>query len=647
MRQQSPAPTPGGGNIYISGRIEGKNFAIGPHAQVNVVENHFYADIGEVHLRQVVARILQEGGTQANHLAALGVSSGVAPLVLRAEQLSPQEPFAPPIGIPPLPSSVQPSDLNRTSAGFAQISQLLGQIDQQIQGGKAQEVSAGGQSLNLGALLLQQGNLDLWRFRQGASRLFAEQASFYALSEPQSPAQPAVQAFQAAARSNVEVLRSWMLFQKYRTRQPALIDQTDWNALNQGRWQAVLDSWVATRRLSSEQAQAERLYLSALGERYDSQAVQTAAREAEWSFSEVLRRQPDQSAALVNLAALLAESALLAYIETGVADRARLQQARNLFQQAHVLLDHRPDREGQIALAQCLLYEATSLPPDAHLEQVQWAIRQGQQMRATLGQNALGLLRLDIAERNLARRDPSFFDEKKIEQARDILIGAGAMAGLIVLAEQLLGTHTQMVEFLQVGWHAGAGHRLPMPHPGQSGGNAPGPMSSPHASVPGTHPAHGASMMQSAGKAAARGVRHKLLATMHGKIIAGVLATVVVLGASVAVLAVGTHQTPAVGTHQTPAVRAHQTPPAGTITEFPLPTPGSQPGVITAGPDGNLWFTEVDGNKIGRITPGGRISEFPLPTPGSRPGAITAGPDGNLWFTEWATNKIGRITSGK
>ncbi len=77
MRQQSPAPTPGGGNIYISGRIEGKNFAIGPHAQVNVVENHFYADIGEVRLRQVVARILQEGGTQANHLAALGVSSGV------------------------------------------------------------------------------------------------------------------------------------------------------------------------------------------------------------------------------------------------------------------------------------------------------------------------------------------------------------------------------------------------------------------------------------------------------------------------------------------------------------------------------------------------------------------------------------------
>jgi len=219
-----------------------------------------------------------------------------------------------------------------------------------------------------------------------------------------------MQAFQALARSNVEVLRGWVLFQKYRAHQAVLIDQDAWIALNQGRWQTVLDGWVATHRLSGEQAQVEREYLNAISERYDPQTVQAAAGEAEWYFTEALRRQPDQSAALVNLAAILAESALLAYIETGTADRARLQQARDLFQQAHVLLDRRPDREGQIALAQCLLYEAISLPPDAHLEQVQWAIRQEQQMRAALGQNALGGVRLDIAERNLARRDPSFFD---------------------------------------------------------------------------------------------------------------------------------------------------------------------------------------------------------------------------------------------
>ncbi len=55
---------------------------------------------------------------------------------------------------------------------------------------------------------------------------------------------------------------------------------------------------------------------------------------------------------------------------------------------------------------------------------------------------------------------------------------------------------------------------------------------------------------------------------------------------------------------------------------------------ITAGPDGNLWFTERNGNKIGRITTGGVITEFTHSHRNSRPYDITTGPDGNLWFTE-------------
>lgn len=81
------------------------------------------------------------------------------------------------------------------------------------------------------------------------------------------------------------------------------------------------------------------------------------------------------------------------------------------------------------------------------------------------------------------------------------------------------------------------------------------------------------------------------------------------------------------------------------ITEFPIPTALSGPEGITAGPDGNLWFTEAAANKIGRITPDGSITEFPIPTAASRPRKITAGPDGNLWFTESSGNKIGRITT--
>ena len=93
--------------------------------------------------------------------------------------------------------------------------------------------------------------------------------------------------------------------------------------------------------------------------------------------------------------------------------------------------------------------------------------------------------------------------------------------------------------------------------------------------------------------------------------------------------------------------------PAGIITEFPIPTANSSSFGITAGPDGNLWFTECVSNssgctksQIGRITPTGQFTEFPLPNPNSNPGSITAGPDGNLWFTE-AAGRIGRITSGK
>ena len=83
---------------------------------------------------------------------------------------------------------------------------------------------------------------------------------------------------------------------------------------------------------------------------------------------------------------------------------------------------------------------------------------------------------------------------------------------------------------------------------------------------------------------------------------------------------------------------------AQTFTEFRIPTAKSQPGYMTLGADGALWFTEIAGNKIGRITTTGEISEFSIPTPKSQPYSIAAGPDGNLWFVEFTGNKIGRIT---
>jgi streptogramin lyase len=90
----------------------------------------------------------------------------------------------------------------------------------------------------------------------------------------------------------------------------------------------------------------------------------------------------------------------------------------------------------------------------------------------------------------------------------------------------------------------------------------------------------------------------------------------------------------------------------GTVTEFVAGiSAGAFPGGITAGSDGNLWFAEGAG-RIGRITPSGTVTEFSVGvSPGSPPFFITAfyiapGPDGNLWYTGPQSNRIGRITTG-
>ena len=84
-----------------------------------------------------------------------------------------------------------------------------------------------------------------------------------------------------------------------------------------------------------------------------------------------------------------------------------------------------------------------------------------------------------------------------------------------------------------------------------------------------------------------------------------------------------------------------------TITEFPLSDDRASPADITAGPDGNLWFTEGCAGRIGRITTAGVVTEFPIPgAPGTSMGTgIAVGPDGNLWYTSLSNNQVGRITT--
>lgn len=84
---------------------------------------------------------------------------------------------------------------------------------------------------------------------------------------------------------------------------------------------------------------------------------------------------------------------------------------------------------------------------------------------------------------------------------------------------------------------------------------------------------------------------------------------------------------------------------APVITEYALPTTGAATVTIVAGPDGNLWFAENLGNKIGRITPAGVVTEFAVPTANPTLYGIASGPDGNIWFTQGGGNKIGKIST--
>jgi len=91
---------------------------------------------------------------------------------------------------------------------------------------------------------------------------------------------------------------------------------------------------------------------------------------------------------------------------------------------------------------------------------------------------------------------------------------------------------------------------------------------------------------------------------------------------------------------------------SGVVREFPVGDPEQFLRGITDGPDGALWFAEegtcinarcsdFTNGKIGRITTQGKITEFPVPSANGHPWEITHGPDGNLWFTELGDNLHG------
>ena len=106
----------------------------------------------------------------------------------------------------------------------------------------------------------------------------------------------------------------------------------------------------------------------------------------------------------------------------------------------------------------------------------------------------------------------------------------------------------------------------------------------------------------------------------------------------------------------------HYFPATGNFQTYPLlmltvPDPGvpgkmltlpSAPNDLVLDGQGNVWFTELNANALGKLNiQNGHIQQYPLTvskmTQALNPYGIAIDPQGNIWFTEASTNHIGRL----
>lgn len=103
-----------------------------------------------------------------------------------------------------------------------------------------------------------------------------------------------------------------------------------------------------------------------------------------------------------------------------------------------------------------------------------------------------------------------------------------------------------------------------------------------------------------------------------------------------------------------PATRQFHLYPLPTVTA-PDPSHAGKTLSLPAAPNdlaidshGNIWFTELNANDIGRLDPvTGALRQYPLTTgknaPALDPYGITIDPSGNIWFTEASVSHLGRL----
>ena len=80
------------------------------------------------------------------------------------------------------------------------------------------------------------------------------------------------------------------------------------------------------------------------------------------------------------------------------------------------------------------------------------------------------------------------------------------------------------------------------------------------------------------------------------------------------------------------------------ITEYKLPHPNSKPQYLIVSRDDTVWFSEMGSHRIGHLNPlSKKIREYDIPTPNSEPHNLFESEDGSIWFTEFEANKIARL----
>jgi virginiamycin B lyase len=79
------------------------------------------------------------------------------------------------------------------------------------------------------------------------------------------------------------------------------------------------------------------------------------------------------------------------------------------------------------------------------------------------------------------------------------------------------------------------------------------------------------------------------------------------------------------------------------LTEYRIPTPDAQPAGITASTDNAMWFTERHAKKLGRMSLNGNVTAEYLMNNADTPDQIVQGVDGNFYFTDTLGNKVGQF----